>query len=106
MAAAGVVFTEIPKSAEGGDDLLLSRYRMLDFSTVDGFMDGVGGVVDLGNIVEPPVIQTSTSIAPLGWTGIPGNNHAEPLKVDIIGHGLHLCTLVQAQVNGNWYVCI
>ncbi|KAJ0982798.1 hypothetical protein J5N97_011053 [Dioscorea zingiberensis] len=39
MAAAGVVSAEIPKSAEGGDDLLLSRYRMLDLSTVDGFMD-------------------------------------------------------------------
>ncbi|KAJ0988948.1 hypothetical protein J5N97_007304 [Dioscorea zingiberensis] len=62
----------------------------------------VGRVVDLGNIVEPPVIQTATSIVPLGWTGIPGNKHADPLKVDIIGHGLHLCTLVQAQVNGNW----
>lgn len=66
----------------------------------------VDGVVRLGNIVEPPVIQTATSIVPLGWTGVPGNKNAEPLKVDIIGHGLHLCTLVQAQVNGNWYVCM
>ncbi|KAM0935811.1 putative fungal lipase-like domain, P-loop containing nucleoside triphosphate hydrolase [Dioscorea sansibarensis] len=62
----------------------------------------VDDVVGLGNIVEPPVIQTATSVVPLGWTGVPGNKNAEPLKVDIIGHGLHLCTLVQAQVNGNW----
>ncbi|KAJ0983561.1 hypothetical protein J5N97_011816 [Dioscorea zingiberensis] len=40
MAAAGVVSAEIPKSADGGDDLLLSRSRTHDFSPVDGFMDG------------------------------------------------------------------
>ncbi|KAJ0982871.1 hypothetical protein J5N97_011126 [Dioscorea zingiberensis] len=40
MAVAGVVSAEIPKSAEGGDDLLLSRSRTHDFSPVDGFMDG------------------------------------------------------------------
>ncbi|KAJ0983539.1 hypothetical protein J5N97_011794 [Dioscorea zingiberensis] len=57
MAAAGVVSAEIPKSAKGGDDLLLSRYRMLDLSTVDSFMDGslsssssslISGFSDLG----------------------------------------------------------
>ncbi|WOL02498.1 hypothetical protein Cni_G11217 [Canna indica] len=60
------------------------------------------GAVELGHIVEPPVIQTATSILPLGWTGVPGDRNAEPLKVDIMGDGLHLCTLVQAQVNGSW----
>ncbi|XP_072952480.1 uncharacterized protein [Typha angustifolia] len=58
--------------------------------------------VELGNIVEPPVIRTATSVVPLGWAGVPGDKNSEPLKVDIIGHGLHLCTLVQAQVNGSW----
>ncbi|KAJ0961802.1 hypothetical protein J5N97_029630 [Dioscorea zingiberensis] len=56
MEAAGVVSAEIPKSVEGGDDLLLSRYTMLDLSTVDGFMDGslssssslISGFSDLG----------------------------------------------------------
>ncbi|CAN6238147.1 unnamed protein product [Urochloa humidicola] len=59
--------------------------------------------VELGHIVEPPVIRTATSVLPLGWNGLPGGKNAEPLKVDIIGHGLHLCTLFQAKINGNWY---
>lgn len=63
----------------------------------------VAGSVELGHIVESPVIRTATSIAPLGWNGVPGGKNGEPLKVDITGFGLHLCTLVHAQVNGNWY---
>lgn len=63
----------------------------------------VAGTVELGHIVESPVIRTATSVAPLGWNGVPGEKNAEPLKVDISGIGLHLCTLVQARVNGNWY---
>uniref|UniRef100_A0A7N0U5G7 Fungal lipase-type domain-containing protein n=1 Tax=Kalanchoe fedtschenkoi TaxID=63787 RepID=A0A7N0U5G7_KALFE len=62
----------------------------------------VAGSVELGHIVEPPAIRTATSIVPLGWRGIPGDKNAKPLKVDITGFGLHSCTLVQAQVNGNW----
>lgn len=63
----------------------------------------VAGNVELGHIVDPPVIKTATAIVPLGWTGVPGEKNGEPLKVDITGYGLHLCTLVRAQVNGNWY---
>lgn len=63
----------------------------------------VAGTVELGHIVESPVIRTATSVAPLGWNGIPGEKNGDPLKVDITGFGLHLCTLVHAQVNGNWY---
>ncbi|ONH92731.1 hypothetical protein PRUPE_8G192400 [Prunus persica] len=62
----------------------------------------VAGTVELGHIVESPVIRTATSVAPLGWNGIPGEKNGDPLKVDITGFGLHLCTLVHAQVNGNW----
>ncbi|KAM7265410.1 hypothetical protein ACFE04_003093 [Oxalis oulophora] len=62
----------------------------------------VAGTVELGHIVESPVIRTATSIVPLGWSGIPGVKNTDPLKVDITGFGLHLCTLVHAQVNGNW----
>lgn len=62
----------------------------------------VAGQIELGHIVESPVIRTATSIAPLGWNGVPGEKNGEPLKVDITGFGLHLCTLVHAQVNGNW----
>ncbi|KAF8402168.1 hypothetical protein HHK36_013120 [Tetracentron sinense] len=62
----------------------------------------VAGTVELGHIVESPVIRTATSIVPLGWRGVPGEKNGEPLKVDITGFGLHLCTLVQVQVNGNW----
>ncbi|XP_004290146.1 PREDICTED: uncharacterized protein LOC101300300 [Fragaria vesca subsp. vesca] len=62
----------------------------------------VAGNVELGHIVESPVIRTATSVAPLGWNGIPGGKNGDPLKVDITGFGLHLCTLVHAQVNGNW----
>ncbi|XVE72682.1 hypothetical protein DITRI_Ditri11bG0058400 [Diplodiscus trichospermus] len=62
----------------------------------------VSGAVELGHIVESPIIRTATSIVPLGWNGIPGGKNAEPLKVDITGFRLHLCTLVHAQVNGKW----
>ncbi|KAB1224135.1 hypothetical protein CJ030_MR2G024429 [Morella rubra] len=62
----------------------------------------VAGTVELGHIVESPSIRTATSITPLGWNGVPGEKNGEPLKVDITGSGLHLCTLVHAQVNGNW----
>ncbi|KAM1044278.1 hypothetical protein FF1_035392 [Malus domestica] len=62
----------------------------------------VAGTVELGHIVESPVIRTATSVAPLGWNGIPGEKNGDPVKVDITGYGLHLCTLVHAQVNGNW----
>lgn len=65
----------------------------------------VAGSVELGHIVESPIIRTATSIVPLGWNGIPGEKNGEPLKVDITGFRLHLCTLVHAQVNGKWYVC-
>lgn len=58
--------------------------------------------VEMGHIVDPPVIHTATSIVPLGWNGTPADKNSDPLKVDIVGHGLHVCTLVQAQVNGNW----
>ncbi|XVF81267.1 hypothetical protein PTKIN_Ptkin15bG0142300 [Pterospermum kingtungense] len=62
----------------------------------------VAGSVELGHIVESPIIRTATSIVPLGWNGIPGEKNGEPLKVDITGFRLHLCTLVHAQVNGKW----
>lgn len=60
--------------------------------------------VEVGHIVDPPVIRTATSIVPLGWSGSPADKNSDRLKVDVVGHGLHLCTLVQAQVNGNWYL--
>ncbi|XP_038900212.1 uncharacterized protein LOC120087314 isoform X2 [Benincasa hispida] len=62
----------------------------------------VAGTVKLAQIVESPVIRTATSVVPLGWSGTPGQKNCDPLKVDITGFGLHLCTLVHAQVNGNW----
>ncbi|MBA0560463.1 hypothetical protein Golob_017358, partial [Gossypium lobatum] len=62
----------------------------------------VAGAVELGQIVESPIIRTATSFVPLGWNGIPGEKNAEPLKVDISGFRLHLCTLFHAQVNGKW----
>lgn len=66
----------------------------------------VAGAVELGHIVESPIIHTATSIVPIGWNGSPGEKNAEPLKVDITGFRLHLCTLVHAQVNGRWYGCL
>eukprot|EP01018_Ginkgo_biloba_P014075 Gb_23377 [translate_table: standard] len=63
----------------------------------------VAGAVELGQIAEPLIVRTATSLVPLGWSGIPGEkNCLEPLRVDVHGYGLHLCTLVQAQVNGRW----
>lgn len=66
----------------------------------------VAGSVELGHIVESPVIRTATSVAPLGWNGIPGDKNSDALKVDITGIRLHLCSLVQARVNGIWYYCL
>ncbi|WVZ17852.1 hypothetical protein V8G54_010834 [Vigna mungo] len=60
------------------------------------------GTVELGHIVESPVIRTATSIVPLGWNDGLRAKNGEPLKVDIAGYGLHLCTLVHAQVNGRF----
>ncbi|CAH9129376.1 unnamed protein product [Cuscuta epithymum] len=60
------------------------------------------GVVELGHIVESPIIRAATSIVPLGWSGVPRDKNSDSLKVDIAGFGLHLCTLVQARVNGRW----
>ncbi|KAL7586959.1 uncharacterized protein LOC111918387 [Lactuca sativa] len=62
----------------------------------------LANTVELGHIVESPIICTATSIVPLGWNGVPGEKNIEPIKVDITGVDLHLCTLVQARVNGNW----
>lgn len=62
----------------------------------------VAGTVELGHIVEAPIIRSATSVVPLGWSGAVEKN-GEPFKVDIAGYGLHLCTLVHAQVNGTWY---
>jgi len=59
--------------------------------------------VETGNIAEPHIIRTATSIVPLGWSGVPGEkNSSEPLRVDVHGYSLHMCTLFQAQVNGFW----
>lgn len=63
----------------------------------------VAGTVQLGHIVETPVIHAATSIVPLGWSGIPCDKNVDALKVDISGYGLHLCTLVKARVDGKWY---
>ncbi|XP_057834847.1 uncharacterized protein LOC131045291 isoform X2 [Cryptomeria japonica] len=63
----------------------------------------VAGAVELGQIAEPVVVRTATSLVPLGWNGVPSDkNGSEPLKVDVYGYGLHFCTMIQAQVNGHW----
>lgn len=62
----------------------------------------VAGTVELGHIVDSPIIRAATSLVPLGWTGIPCEKNGDPLKVDISGFGLHQCTLIQALVNGKW----
>lgn len=61
----------------------------------------VAGAVELGHIVESPVIRAATSLVPLGWNDTSEKN-GDPLRVDISGFGLHLCTLIEARVNGNW----
>lgn len=75
--------------------------QLPQFPQLQKWLGLADGTVELGHIVDPPIIRTATSIVPLGWSGLPGNKNAEPLKVDIIGQGLHR-TLVQAQVNGKW----
>lgn len=84
--------------------LFLGMEQMQQFPNLQQWLGlSVAGTVELGHIVESPVIRTATSIVPLGWSGVPGEKNGEPLKVDITGFGLHLCSVVQAQVNGNWY---
>lgn len=83
--------------------LFLGMEQMQQFPNLQQWLGlSVAGTVELGHIVESPVIRTATSIVPLGWSGVPGEKNGEPLKVDITGFGLHLCSVVQAQVNGNW----
>lgn len=83
--------------------LFLGMEQMQQFPHLQQWLGlSVAGTVELGHIVESPVIRTATSIVPLGWSGVPGEKNGEPLKVDITGFGLHLCSVVQAQVNGNW----
>ncbi|KAK9055620.1 hypothetical protein SSX86_026705 [Deinandra increscens subsp. villosa] len=62
----------------------------------------LANTVELGHIVESPMICTATSIIPLGWNGVLGEKNIEPFKVDITGIDLHLCNLFQARVNGKW----
>jgi hypothetical protein len=60
-------------------------------------------VVETINIAKPYIIQTTTSIVPLGWSGVPGEkNGSKPFIVDVHGYSLHMCTLFQVQVNGLW----
>ena len=60
-------------------------------------------MAEVGRISEPISIRLATAMVPLGWTGLIGEKKGcRPLKVDILGHGLHLCTLVRARVNGKW----
>ncbi|KAK4440972.1 hypothetical protein Salat_0432100 [Sesamum alatum] len=81
----------------------LGREQELQFPHLQKWMGiSVAGTVELGHIVESPMIRTATSLVPLGWTGVPCEKNGDPLKVDISGFGLHLCTLVQARVNGKW----
>ncbi|GER54569.1 lipase class 3 family protein [Striga asiatica] len=81
----------------------LGREQELQFPQLQKWIGiSVSGTVELGHIVDSPIIRAATSLVPLGWTGIPTDKNGEPLKVDISGIGLHLCTLIQARVNGKW----
>ncbi|EPS74140.1 lipase class 3 family protein [Genlisea aurea] len=63
----------------------------------------VSSTIELGHIVDSPIISAATSLVPLGWNGFPFEKNVDPLKVDISGFDLHLCTSVQVRVNGNWF---
>ncbi|PIN01128.1 Triacylglycerol lipase [Handroanthus impetiginosus] len=81
----------------------LGREQELQFPHLQKWIGiSVSGAVELGHIVDSPIIRAATSLVPLGWTGVPSEKNGDPLKVDISGFGLHLCTLVQARVNGKW----
>lgn len=81
----------------------LGREQELQFPQLQKWLGiNVAGTVELGHIVDTPTIRAATSLVPLGWNGVPGEKNGDPLKVDISGFGLHLCTLVQARVNGKW----
>lgn len=59
-------------------------------------------ITEPGKIAEPLTLLSATSLVPIGWTGVPGDKRGCPFKVDLCGYGLHLCTLVKAQINGQW----
>lgn len=59
-------------------------------------------VTEMGKIAEPLIVRTATSVVPVGWNGLSGEKKKSPLRVDLHGYGLHLCTLVKAQINGQW----
>lgn len=78
--------------------------QLQQFSNLQQWLGlAVAGTVELGHIVDAPVIRSATSIVPLGFSGTIQEKNGESFKVDIVGFGLHLCTLVNAQVNGTWY---
>ncbi|KAJ7539421.1 hypothetical protein O6H91_11G091900 [Diphasiastrum complanatum] len=61
------------------------------------------GSAELAKIAEPLTIRAATSLVPIGWPGVEDDKKIKkPLRVDVQGYGLHLCTLVQAQLNGQW----
>ncbi|KAL8516556.1 hypothetical protein ACS0TY_014995 [Phlomoides rotata] len=81
----------------------LGREQELQFPHLQKWLGiSVAGQVELGHIVDSPIIRAASSLVPLGWTGIPCEKNGDPLKVDISGFGLHQCTLIQARVNGKW----
>ncbi|KAL0436693.1 UNVERIFIED_CONTAM: hypothetical protein Sradi_0377200 [Sesamum radiatum] len=62
----------------------LGREQELQFPQLQKWMGiSVAGTVELGHIVESPIIRTATFLVPLGWTGIPFEKNGDPLKVDI-----------------------
>ncbi|XAR60907.1 Triacylglycerol lipase [Bertholletia excelsa] len=97
-------FLRIYELCMNGDaSLFLGVEQMQQFPHLQKWLGiSVARAVEFGHIVESPVVRTATSVVPLGWSGVPGDKNGDPLKVDIIGFGLHLCTLVQARVNGHW----
>lgn len=64
---------------------------------------GGTAAVQPGAVAAPLVVRAATSVVPLGWTGEPGENGAAPLRVDVQGFNLHLCTKTRAFVNGRWW---
>ncbi|KAI5077717.1 hypothetical protein GOP47_0007541 [Adiantum capillus-veneris] len=59
-------------------------------------------VTESGKIAEPLTLLAATSLVPIGWAGVLGDKKGSPFRVDVCGYGLHLCTLVKAQINGQW----
>ncbi|RVW34362.1 Transposon TX1 uncharacterized 149 kDa protein [Vitis vinifera] len=71
LACAEAIASRIYDLCMSDNALFLGMEQMQQFPNLQQWLGlSVAGTVELGHIVESPVIRTATSIVPLGWSGV------------------------------------